>query len=144
MHSRWKPLCLVLLPPHVRSGPETCEYLTLTIQLGVLHLLYPEPQCLRQFLPLKHAMRKMIKASTTTTAAMMSFIFMFCHHILLRSWRPVLWNLSACSQDPRSYSALHLFHIHLASACRHALWASSATYKTFWQITDMQPRLLVS
>lgn len=37
--------------------------------------------------------------STTTMAAMMSFIFMFCHHILLRSCLPVLWNLSACKTD---------------------------------------------
>lgn len=27
-----------------------------------------------------------------------TFIFMLCHHILLRNCRPVLWNLSACTQ----------------------------------------------
>ena len=41
---------------------------------------------------------KMMKTSTTPMAAMIIFIFMFCHHILLRSCRPVLWKRSACTQ----------------------------------------------
>lgn len=41
---------------------------------------------------------KMMKTSTTAMAAMIIFIFMFCHHILLRSCRPVLWKRSACMQ----------------------------------------------
>ena len=45
---------------------------------------------------------KMMKTRTTPMAAMIIFIFMFCHHILLRSCRPVLWKRSACTQATRS------------------------------------------
>ena len=31
---------------------------------------------------------------------------MFCHHILLRSCRPVLWNLSACTATALVYDHL--------------------------------------
>lgn len=39
----------------------------------------------------------MTRMSTSTAMTMMIFIRMFCHHILLRSCLPVLWNLSACA-----------------------------------------------
>ena len=42
---------------------------------------------------------KMMKMSTTPMVAMIIFIFIFCHHILLRSCRPVLWKRSAWMQQ---------------------------------------------
>ena len=48
---------------------------------------------LKQLRPEKQTMRKMTKMMMMMRAARASFIFMFCHHILDRSWRPVCWNV---------------------------------------------------
>lgn len=40
-------------------------------------------------------------SSGRTQAPARAFSFMFCHHILLRSCRPVWWNLSACARRHR-------------------------------------------
>lgn len=44
----------------------------------------------------------MTRMRTRTAMTMMIFIRMFCHHILLRSCLPVLWNLSACKDATTS------------------------------------------
>ncbi len=54
---------------------------------------------LKQLPPEKQMIRKMTKMRTSTTITMMTFILKFCHHILLRSCLPVLWNLSACRAE---------------------------------------------
>lgn len=83
-------------------------------------------QCLRQLRPLKQTMRKMMSASTSKMAAMMSFIFIFCHHILLRSCRPVLWNRSAChtQQNLKMQSSVR----HLSPCCRCKLWSLKSAF----------------
>ena len=48
--------------------------------------------------PEKQAKQKMTTTMMASTKSTSSFILMFCHHILLRSARPLFWNWSACGQ----------------------------------------------
>ena len=56
--------------------------------------LWPLKQCAT----LKQMTRKRMRASSSTTAAMMILTLKFCHHMCVRSFLPEDWNWLACGQ----------------------------------------------
>lgn len=89
------------LPSPRRAGGER-PWRPATHRAATPRLLLLPPAAQKQRLPPeKQTAQKMMTAMSTRMSTTISFIFMFCHHMRLRSCRPVLWNLSACGQARR-------------------------------------------
>ena len=82
-----------MTPPSASSKEAEHSHVLSCLQLvwqQAVRLRSIRSECyLKQFRPEKQTMRKMTKMMMMTRAARASFIFMFCHHIFDRSWRPV-------------------------------------------------------